>query len=227
MNTVDQIEDIVAKMTPIIDIDSVLDNGDGTQTLSICNTYWIRKYMTITIDGNDYEVLSFVNDVSVTISDSPLVTVNSFVLTAPNYFHGTPIQANSEWIVQKEENDKYPCIYLVEAMTETFYNEEDSKEKDSNIRIFFLDSFADRSDEVDAHYDNVIVPLIASKDHFVDLLNEEANILPFDYTATNRVKVGVYTTNKGHERTIFSDVLDGVEFVSTISFLRSYVDCTC
>lgn len=227
MNTVDQIEDIVAKMTPTVDIDSVVDNADGTQTLSICNTYWIRKYMILTIDGTDYEVLSFVNNVSVTISSSPLVTVDSFILTAPKYFHGTPIQANSEFFVLKEENDKYPCVYLVEAITETFYNEEDSREKDSNVRIFFLDSFADRSDEVDAHYDNVIVPLIASKNYFVDLLNAESNILPFDYTATNRVKVGVYTTDKGHERQFFSDALDGVEFVSTISFLRSYSDCTC
>jgi len=227
MNTVDQIEDIVAKMTPTVTIESVTDNGDGTQTLEICNTYWLRKYMTVTIDGNDYEILSFVGDTSITISSSPLVTVSSFVLTAPYYFHGTPIQINSEWCVQKEDSNKYPCVYLVEALTETFYNEEDSRDKDSNIRLFFLDSFSSRSDEVDAHYDNVIVPLIASKEYFVDLLNAEHNILPFDYVATNRIKVGVYTTDKGHERQIFSDALDGVEFVSTITFLRSYSDCSC
>ena len=100
MQTVDFIETIVNSMTPSIDIDSVVDNGDGTQTLTVCETYWIRDRLTLTIDGNEYDVSSFVKDTSITIPDSPLVTATSFTLTAPYYFHGYPRQVNNQWIIK-------------------------------------------------------------------------------------------------------------------------------
>ena len=54
MLTVDFISDIVTSMTPTITIDSVVDNGDGTQTIrDINNTILgkpkhIGKYKTFT-----------------------------------------------------------------------------------------------------------------------------------------------------------------------------------
>lgn len=226
MLTVDFIESIVSQMTPTIEIDSVVDNGDGTQTLSVCDTYWIRKYLTITIDGNDYDVSSFVKDTSITIPSSPLVTADSFTLTAPYYFHGSPMQVNNEWMIQKNEANKYPLIYLVEALTDSYYDELDSKDRDASLRIFFLDSFTNKDDEVDAHYTNVIVPLNATVSHFVDLLKSDSTTLPFSYDVVNRVKVGIYTTNQGNTNQIFDDPLDGVEFVSTVTLMKSN-DCKC
>ena len=227
METVDQIETIVSSMTPTVEIDSVVDNGDGTQTLSMCNTYWIRRFMTITIDGNDYEVSSFVGNVSVTIPDSPLVTADSFVLQAPFYFHGTPRQVNNEWMIENDENLKYPLVYLVENRPDSFFNDEDSRLKDASLQIFFLDSFADNDDEVDEHYTNVVKPLIASHNYFVDLLNADPQILPFDYVKTNRVKVGVDSTNQGNTSKIFKDGLNAVEFVSTVTWRKVNDDCSC
>ena len=226
MQTVDYIESIVDAMIPSITIESVVDNGDGTQTIGTCDTYWIRKYLIVSIDGTDYEVLSFVKDVSFTISDTPLVTATSFTLTAPFYFHGSPMQVNNEWQVKRIDNDKYPLIYLVESLTDNFYDELDSKDKDMNLRIFFLDSFASNRDEVDAHYTNTIVPLRACLDYFVELLRAESITLPFSYDVTNRIQVGVYTTNQGNTQEIFSDRLDGVEFVGQVTVLKSN-DCKC
>jgi hypothetical protein len=225
MQTVDFIEDIVNEMTPTITIDSVVDNGDGTQTLNVCDTYWIRKYLKVTIDGTEYEVSSFVKDTSITIP-TPLVTVDSFTLTAPYYFHGSPMQVNNEHLAIKNDDNKYPLVYLVEALTDSYYDEEDNREKDMGLRIFFLDSFASRNDEVDAHYENVLVPLNASLEYFVDLLKGNSYTLPFSYDVTNRVKVGVYTTNQGNTQEIFSDPLDGIEFVSSPTLMKGYV-CKC
>ena len=229
METVDFIEGIVDSMTPTIEIDSVVDNGN-TQTLTICNTYWIRKFLPVTIDGITYVVDSFIKNTSITIpknlTTQPLVTVDSFILQAPFYFHGTAISVNNEWIRENNEDNKYPLIYLVESMTEFIYDRDSSKEKDSPLRIFFLDSFASNDDEVDAHYTNVIAPLISMKSKFVDLLNNSPEIDPFDYNITNRVKVGVETTNKGNTSQIFGDPLDGVEFVSTVTFNRDF-SCDC
>lgn len=224
--TVDFIEDIVSEMTPTITIDSVVDNGDGTQTLTMCDTYWIRKYLKVTIDGTEYEVSSFVKDTSITIPSATLVTASSFTLTAPYYFHGSPMQVNNEHLAIKNDDNKYPLVYLVEALTDSYYDELDAKEKDMGLRIFFLDSFASKNDEVDAHYENVLVPLNASLEYFVDLLKESPYTLPFSYDVTNRVKVGVYTTNQGNTNQIFSDPLDGIEFVSSPTLLKGY-ECKC
>ena len=226
MLTVDFIEDIVDSMLPTITIDSVVDNGDGTQTLTTCDTYWIRKYLDITINSVEYSVLSFVKDVSITISSTTLVTSTSFVLNAPYYFHGSPMQVNNEFLIKKNEANKYPLVYLVESLTDNHYDELDGKDKDMNLRIFFLDSFANKNDEVDAHYTNVIVPLNASLDYFVELLKSNSTTLPFSYDVTNRVKVGVYSTNQGNTSQIFEDPLDGVEFVATVTTLKS-TNCKC
>lgn len=224
--TVDYISDIVDLMIPSITIDSVVDNGDNTQTLTMCNTYWIRKYLTITIEGVDYVVSSFVKDASITINKGTLVTATTFTMTKPYYFHGSPMQVNDEHIAIKISANKYPLIYLVEALTDNFYDELDGKDKDMGLRIFFLDSLDSKNDEVDEHFTNVVKPLNASLDYFVELLQENALSLPFSYDVTNRIKVGTYTTNQGNTAEIFSDTLDGVEFVSTVTVLKSD-SCIC
>jgi hypothetical protein len=227
METVDFIEDIVNDMTPTIDIDSVVDNLDGTQTITVCNTYWIRKFMILTINSVEYKVSAFVKDTSITIPSTTLVTSSSFVLQAPYYFHGSPMAANNEHLKIRLEENKYPLVFLVESLTDSYYDSLDGREKDMGLRIFFLDSFkSNQKDEIDAHYTNNIVPLKASHDYFVELLNANAYVLPFSHTTTNRVKVGVYSTNSGNTNEIFSDPLDGVEFVSNPTVLKGYV-CKC
>ena len=226
MLTVDFIDDVVSSMTPTINIDSVVNNGDGTQTITTCDTYWIRKYLVVTINSVNYQVSAFVKDTSITIPVSPLVTVTSFVLQAPYYFHGSPMDVNTEHVKIKDSENKYPLIYLVEVLTDNHYNELDSKDKDMNLRMFFLDSFNSKNDEVNGHFINVIKPLNASLDYFVELLKASALTLPFSYNVTNRVKVGVYTANKGNESKIFNDPLDGVEFVGTVTVRKSN-ECKC
>ena len=227
METVDEIEQIVALMTPTVKIDEVIDNGDGTQTLLICNTYWMRKFLTVTIDGTEYEISAFDQNVSITIPIAPLVAVDSFVLQAPFYYHGTPIQANNEFLVEKRDNKKYPLIYLVESMDEFFYDEEHSNEKDSPLRILFLDSFENNKSEVDGHYTERIKPLVASCNFFVELLQDDPVYTKFTYNKNNRVKVGVETTNEGSTSQIFNDPLNAVEFVATVTRYKSTDDCSC
>ena len=219
--TVDFISDIVSSMTPSITIDSVVDNADGTQTVNVCKTFWIRKYYTVSINSVDYVVSSFVKDTSFTIPSATLVTSTSFNLVAPYYFHGSPMQVNNEHLSIKISANKYPLIYLVESLTDKHFDELDSKDKDMSLRIFLLDSLDSKNDSVDDHFTSVLKPLNAMLDYFVELLEGNSYTLPFSYDVTNRVKVGVYSTNKGNTEKIFSDPLDGVEFVSTVTTLKS------
>ena len=72
----------------------------------------------------------------------------------------------------------------------------------------------------------MIKPLSASLDYFVDMLKSNPTTLPFSYDVINRVKVGIYSTNQGNTSQIFEDPLDGVEFVSTVTTLKS-TNCKC
>ena len=223
--TVDFISDIVTSMTPTITIDSVVDNGDGTQTISVCKTYWIRKYLTVSIGGTNYVVSSFVKDASFTIPSATLVTATSFTMTAPYYFHGSPMQVNNEHIAIKNSSNKYPLIYLVEATTDN-YSVKSEGLKTMNLRMFFLDVIDSKNDEIDEHFTNTMKPLNSSLDYFVEKLEDNSYTLEFAYDVTNRIKVGTYTTNQGNVAEIFNDTLDGVEFVSTVTLMRSTV-CEC
>ena len=81
-------------------------------------------------------------------------------------------------------------------------------------------------EKVNKHFTNIVKPLNASLDYFVEKMKDNALTLPFSYDVTNRIKVGIYTSNKGNTEQIFSDPLDGVEFVSTVTLNKSNV-CEC
>ena len=226
METVDLIETIVSSMTPTITIDNIVDNGDGTQTIYTCNTQWIRPFLTVTINSVDYVVSDIDYNVSFTIPTTPLVTVASFTLQAPYYYHGTPIQVNNEWVIKNLDSEKYPLVYLIEPMSEFFYDEEVAEDKDSPLRLLFLDSLSSNTYEVTQHYDSSIKPLVSSCLYFVELLKNNTYTNPFSYTKTNRVKVGVESTNKGSTSQIINDPLNAVEFVGTVTWLKS-TNCLC
>ena len=59
----------------------------------------------------------------------------------------SPMQVNNEHLVIKNDENKYPLVYLVEVLTDSYYDELDAKEKDMGLRIFFLDSFISKDDE--------------------------------------------------------------------------------
>ena len=82
----------------------------------------------------------FVKDTSITIP-TPLVTVDSFTLKAPYYFHGSPMQVNNEHLVIKNDENKYPLVYLVEVLTDSYYDELDAKGKDMGFENIFLRLF--------------------------------------------------------------------------------------
>lgn len=227
MKTVDFIGTVVAKMNPSIEIESTVNNGDGTFTITIakdnftklCKTYWIRVGLILTINAIDYEVTAFTQDIDVTLKGTVSPTA-TFTLNAPFYFHGTPIASNNEWINQRKEEEKYPLIYLIEPLNEEFQDELSGIEKISSLNLLFLDITFQKKNTVD-NYVSSINPLEEMVDLFVDLFKEEGLVLSFSHGQKNHVKIGVETSNKGHTKKILNDPLNGIEMSSSISFLSS------
>ncbi|RLI45313.1 hypothetical protein DRO61_10730, partial [Candidatus Bathyarchaeota archaeon] len=72
METVDIIREIVEGINKTIEIDSVVDNGDGTYTLLTCKTLYIQENFPITINSNDYTVTTVVKNTSIVVKGDVL-----------------------------------------------------------------------------------------------------------------------------------------------------------
>ena len=223
--TVDIVRELVESLTFTFNIDSIVDNGDGTYTLNGCKTYQLQAMpnCTIEIGGLPYTITNVEHNESITITGNPVPTVNSFTVPAPFYFHGTVIQTNLE-LSQIEFFDRIPMVYLLEVLEDNYNNNSEIPlDRESSLRLFFLTN-ADFTDwKTSDHYKNAVLPMRNLADGFIHALNGNKFIDNFDnYTLINRVNFGVYTTDKGYTQQIFNDNLSGVEMQVTLPILPEF-----
>ena len=219
--TVDIMETFINTLNLSGDVKSFSDDGTNT-TIFVDETYHARPFMTIDIDGTDYNIRSVNFNVSIEVSG--VVSAPS-VYTIPNpfYFHGTPIMTNNH-ISGASENNKAPMIYLYEIIKETEMSENSSIVRESDLRLFFLDSANFSEWETDDHYSQRLKGLNSLVDKFI----EEARnyiccfyLYETSFTRINHANFGVYLDNKGHVKNLFDDHLTGVE----LSFTLPLRDC--
>lgn len=173
--------------------------------------------MLIDIDGTDYVIESVVNNTSIVVQG---VIANPQAYTVPNpfYFHGTPIMTNATHISGAASSDKVPMIYLYEILRERDLRQNSSVVRESDLRLFFLDSANFSEWNTDEHYSQRLLGL----NNLVDKFIEEARKFPCfylfetDFTRINHVNFGVYRDNQGHIKKIFDDDLTGVELSFTL-----------
>ena len=56
IETVDVVGDLVAQMDTTVKINAIVDNADGSYTISTCNTKYLRPCTFFDVDGVTYEV---------------------------------------------------------------------------------------------------------------------------------------------------------------------------
>jgi len=224
VETVDIVRSLVSELNKTINIDSIVDNLDGTYTVETCDTYYLHECLKITIDAVTYTVKSVEKNVSFVIKGDVLPTATSFELPAPFYFHGTVIQTNQE-LINFDQFDKLPMAYLLEVLEDDFFNRDEINDRESDIRLFFLTTanFADW--KTGDHYKSAIEPMRSVAYNFINVLNNSKLINIFaTYTLINRVNFGVYTTDKGNTKNIFNDNMSGVELRLTLP-IRKVLNC--
>jgi hypothetical protein len=214
--TVDIIEDFIDSIALTGIILSFSDDGTNT-TIQVAKTYHARARMPINIDGTDYVIDSVVNNTSITVRGviaNPLV----YLLPNPFYFHGTPVMTNANHINGAKSSDKVPMIYLYEILRERDLRLNSSIIRESDLRLFFLDSANFGEWETDDHYSNRLTGLNNLVDEFIKAGRSFPCFYLFetDFTRINHVNFGVYQDNKGHVRKIFDDDLTGVELSFTL-----------
>ena len=223
--TVDIIKDLVSEMSFEVIIKLITDNGDGTYTLSTCNTYHLQECFKITYESAQWTITNVVKDTSITIKpvldSTPAPTTLSFDAYDPYYFHGTVIQTNLELEQITNSNLKTPMVYLLEVLEDTFFNRDAQNERESDLRLFFLTQANFEDWKTQDSYKNAIEPMRSLCYSFIDVLNKSKNIGIFaSYRVINHTKFGVFVTDKGYEERIFNDNLAGVELRITLPILQ-------
>lgn len=214
--TVDILEDFINTLDLSGPVVSFGDDGTNT-TLEVEKTYHARKKMKLDVDGTDYEIYSVVDNTSITVV-GVLASAEKYTVPNPFYFHGTPMMTNAH-INGAKESDKVPMIYLYEILREKDLAENSRIARESDLRLFFLDS-ANFSDwETDDHYsqrllglNNLVNEFIRSAKNYVCCFYLYETV----FTRVNHVKWGIWADNAGHTRRIFDDDLTGVELSFTL-----------
>lgn len=214
--TVDIMEDFINTLDLSGKVLSFSVDATNT-TIVVEKTYHARKKMLINIDSTDFEVVSVVNNQSIEVVGVIVAPLN-YTVPNPFYFHGTPILTNTH-ISGAKEDQKVPMIYLFEILKEKDIKEDSRIVRESDLRLFFLDS-ADFEDwSTDDHYSKRLLGLNNLVDEFIEAARNFSccfYLFETDITRINHVNWGVWRNNAGHEQRIFDDDLTGVEVSFTL-----------
>ena len=225
-----KVQETISKLTRIITISAIIDNMDGTYTLNTCCTYWLRPCKTITIDGTDYKIQSFVQNESLTVKGDILPTASTFTITAPFYKHGTPRATNNE-LFQVDADIELPLVWLLEILTQSVFRaEENPLDYSSDLRLFFLDEYDPEDDLTSDLYTDIIRPMTSMVDEFIKEVELDGDYNDVDeYRTINWSKFGVYTTNKGSTSKVLDAYLTGVEVRINLEVMKKTEcnDCVC
>jgi len=232
--TVDIVGNVFDEMNLTIEVDLIVDNGDGTYRIDTCKTKHLQEGFPITIDGNSYTIKTVVNNISITLSGSALPSVTEFEAYSPYYFHGTVIKVKDDMKApQGSENlfSRTPFVYLKEIIKDTNFRKRSGSvlNRTTDLQIFFLTQAKFKDWKTVDHYEKSIAPMRNLVDMFIKAL--EKNVLIGDFaktsdTTTPHVNFGVYVDSKGHTQSIFVDQLSGIELEITLP-IRKEKDCKC
>ena len=230
--TIETVEALIASIDRTINIDSVVDNLDGTCTIFTCDTKWIQALFSVTIDGNDFPVIAINVNISITITGACPV-VSTFEAYPPFFFHGTVTDTNLQLNgITNKDSEKTPMGYLYEPFVENLQDEESALEMITPVRIFFL-SYADtKAWYTPQHYEETIRPMRNLMNGFIKAAQDSELIDTLgEYSVVSRVKFGVpknksQLDSRGNEKARFDMHLSGVELGITLP-IRRIDDCKC
>jgi hypothetical protein len=229
VETVDIIRDLVTLLvTELTGSSAWVDNSNGTFTMPICKTYWLKAQDTITIDSVEYEVTDVNRDTDVTVKATSVPNGLSFYLDAPSFYHGTIIQTNQELSQDnKDVSERSPMAYLLRDLEETFYSDDNVLDRTTSIRLFFLHdtNFQDYTTELAD--EETLEPMRSMAYFFVEeVLKKSSQIARFDdYVIRDYLRFGRENAS-GYTENIFNDNFSGVELSITLPIYQRYL-CAC
>jgi hypothetical protein len=227
--TVNIVRDLVTLLvTELTGSGAWVDNLDGTFTLPLCRTYWLKAQDVITVDSIDYTITNVTKDTSVTVTAASVPTALNFYLDAPSFYHGTIIQTNQELSQDvKNVEERSPMAYLLRDLEETFFDNSNLLDRETNIRLFFLHdtNFQDYTTELAD--EETLEPMRTMAYFFVEEVLKKSKLIGKieDYTIRDYLRFGRENAS-GYTENIFNDNFSGVELSITLPIKHTYL-CEC
>lgn len=215
--TVDILDEFISNLSLSGTVWNFSDDGTDT-TLEVQDTFHARANMMLDVDGNLYKIAAVVVNQSITVS-GVLGSAETYKVPNPHYFHGTPMMVNANHISGADDPDKVPMVYLYEILKEKDKPVDSSVQRESELRLFFLDNANYDDWTTDDHYSKRLAGLNNLVDEFIRAAREYRccfYLYETDFTRINHVNWGVFIDNRGHEKRIFDDDLTGVELRFTL-----------
>lgn len=223
-------EDLVGELINSIDfnvtIKTIVDNGNGTYTLTTCNTLHLQAGFSLVIGVVTYKIVSVIVNESFILSGSVVPTLEVFEIYKPFYKFGTIITTNNELNKKNDANDILPLIYLRTEFEETFNNRNELIDRESPLEIFFLTQNKFSNEEVDIRNDGVL-PMRNLVYSFIEMLNNSTEKVGKveDYSIKNWLRFGFETSN-GSTKNIFSFCdMSGCQLNVTLPIKSSFACC--
>lgn len=208
----------VVEIATNVDFTNVVDNGGNNYTLSTTNTKHLRPPKSIEIGGNDYQIVDFIQDQSITIQGSAPIALDPFTLAIQpfQYWHGTVIQTNNERINIPDKTSSTPFVYFPETFTEDYGGIDDGY-VEVPIRLFFLDESDFENYYTEDYYKYVINPMRSSCASFINQLYKTKGVMNIDdIKLKNHTRFATFINQQGYESNLFAETLSGVELECTI-----------
>ena len=204
------LSDLISTTAHTVKVSGIVDNLDGTYTLSVDNTYYLHDFSKIIINSNNYTVKSFVLNKTLLISGAVLPSVDSFVLDSPLFVHGTPKKVNGE--LKLNQGQKYPFIWLLEFLDADYDDSYSSAINTTlDLNLFFLTDINFPDWDINQHYANAVEPMANEIDFIIKVFKKRRDLFGefTSHKVTNHVNFGEYITNQGFDKQILTDQVSG------------------
>lgn len=231
VETVDIVKDLVENINLKLNIKTVSTSGD-LHTITVCNTLYLSGKSNnnsnpyqITIDNNEYDVISVENNTIVLQGVEP-ITLGLKSIASPYFFHGTVIQTNNELSCISDVFEKTPMVYMRRTFTEN-WSRYTSIERTAEITLFFLTQADFSSWSIDDFDTFAIKPMRNLCYKFIDSLLTNKQIGKIEnYSIIDNIKFATFVNEKGFENQKFNDTLSGVQLDISLPIRKNY-KCNC
>jgi hypothetical protein len=232
IETVDIIKGLITnQLTFDLVVSSVEVIDSNTFKIFVCETHYLsgklsNNAQTIEIDNNTYEVLEVVDNESVTLQGSVLLSIGTYQLPSIYFKHGTIFQTNIELSAVIDKNEITPLVYLKRTFRETINGPENAIDRESDITLYFLTQANFNEWETENYDEYAIVPMRNAVYSFIEMLQNNKYIGKIkDYQVTDIFRFATYS-DKGAEKLLFNEHLSGVELTLTLPINKNF-KCKC
>jgi len=223
------IENVVSSIDKTITVTRIEDGAVATSKLFVCDLKWLEVGQTIMDDQNRTALITSVGSNFVTIVKNPNYVWDSKVFTIIKdiyFFRGTPLAVDAEWVqYARIEEQKTPFVWLVGETQEKFFAKNQSLERESELRIFFLDIIDIRKNTTKQIHDNRLKYLNLWVDAFFQVIAKDSIFGLFDsWDSKNISRFGIETP-QGYEKLIIDSNLCAVEVKFTLPIYKDEKCC--